>query len=222
MQRYIQSLSANAEFGFVLLAAFGYFTLVSVATVLFFKPGISVNNAGLGFLIVYEFVVLAGLWKFLSLRGWKLVQFGLIPTVRDTLIGAGLFVSCYAVYVASWIIVAHTSPELLKNSPHPAASHLNWVSVVAVSILNPVYEELFVCGYIITALKKTRSLSYAINVSVGVRLAYHLYQGATGVINIIPLGFIFAYWFAKKGRLWPLIIAHALFDFLGLLPFLLR
>jgi membrane protease YdiL (CAAX protease family) len=33
---------------------------------------------------------------------------------------------------------------------------------------------------------------------------------------IIPLGFIFAYWFARTGRLWPVILAHAIFDFIGL------
>ena len=81
---------------------------------------------------------------------------------------------------------------------------------------DPEREEVFVCGYVIAALRKTRSISFAINVSVGIRLIYHLYQGTVGVASIIPLGLIFAYWYARTGRLWPAVIAHAIIDFAGL------
>ncbi len=50
----------------------------------------------------------------------------------------------------------------------------------------------------------------------GLRLAYHLYQGAFRLFGIIAFSAIFTLWFAKKGRLWPLIIAHAIIDFTGL------
>ena len=70
-------------------------------------------------------------------------------------------------------------------------------------------------GYVIIALRKTRSTSFAINVSIAIRLAYHLYQGSISLINIIPMGIIYAYWFARTGRLWPLVIAHGIFDFIA-------
>jgi len=76
---------------------------------------------------------------------------------------------------------------------------------------------VFVAGYVIAALKDVRGTTFAINVSVVIRLVYHLYQGISGVLSIIPMGLIFGYWFARKGRLWPLIAAHALLD---LVPFL--
>jgi len=40
------------------------------------------------------------------------------------------------------------------------------------------------------------------------------------VIGIVPLGFIFTYWYARTGRLWPVVLAHALFDVAGLWPYL--
>ena len=45
---------------------------------------------------------------------------------------------------------------------------------------------------------------------------YHFYQGALGVLSITPMGPLFAYWFARTGRLWPLVVAHALQDFTAL------
>ena len=74
--------------------------------------------------------------------------------------------------------------------------------MIAVSVLNSIYEELFVCDYIIEALRKTRGISYAINVSLGIRLFYCLYLGAPAVISIIPMGFIFAYCYAETDHLW--------------------
>jgi len=56
--------------------------------------------------------------------------------------------------------------------------------------------------------------------SLAIRLTCHLYQGAAGVIGIVPLGFIFTYWYARTGRLWPVVLAHALFDVAGLWPYL--
>jgi len=34
-----------------------------------------------------------------------------------------------------------------------------------------------------------------------------------GVVGVAPLALLYAYWFALTGRLWPLIVAHALADF---------
>lgn len=96
---------------------------------------------------------------------------------------------------------------------------ISLATVLAVSLLNPIFEEVFVCGYVIAALKNTRSIPFSINTSVGIRLTYHLYQGTVGLISIIPLGLVFAYWFAKTGRLWPLVIAHGIFDFAGLVVY---
>jgi membrane protease YdiL (CAAX protease family) len=73
-----------------------------------------------------------------------------------------------------------------------------------------------VCAYVITALKERFGVTTAVNVSAGIRLFYHFYQGAVGVVGIAPLALLFAYWFARTGRLWPLIVAHALMDFTAL------
>jgi membrane protease YdiL (CAAX protease family) len=66
-------------------------------------------------------------------------------------------------------------------------------------------------------LQKDRvGVTTAVNVSAAIRVFYHFYQGAVGVVGIAPMALLFAYWFARTGRLWPLIVAHALTDFWAL------
>lgn len=42
--------------------------------------------------------------------------------------------------------------------------------------------------------------------------AIHSYQGPIGVISTTIMGFIAALYYLKRGRIWPLVIAHALYD----------
>jgi membrane protease YdiL (CAAX protease family) len=93
-------------------------------------------------------------------------------------------------------------------------------TAVIISLLNPIFEEVFVCGYIVSALAKPGNVWPAIHASVAVRLLYHLYQGPAGIIGVIPLGLLFAGYFARSRQLWPLLIAHALFDLIGLVAYI--
>jgi membrane protease YdiL (CAAX protease family) len=90
------------------------------------------------------------------------------------------------------------------------------LDLALVCLVNPFFEEVFVSGYVIAALDPRRTAWTGINVSVAIRLLYHLYQGPVGVLSVVPIGLVFAWWYARTGRLWPLVMAHALFDFLPL------
>jgi hypothetical protein len=68
-----------------------------------------------------------------------------------------------------------------------------------------------------TVARENNRLMTGVNASVAIRLAYHLYQGGIGVIGIIPFGLVCAWWFARAGRLWPVIVAHAVTDATSLL-----
>ena len=96
---------------------------------------------------------------------------------------------------------------------------LSFGSVALVSIINPIFEEVLVCGYVITVLKARRSFWYAVNVSVALRVTEHLYQGSGGVLSILPMALVSAIWFARTNRIWPVILMHAAFDFIACLPY---
>lgn len=215
MKNFVVSLSDRAEFVIVVLVAFAYPIYVSLLVALLPSNHAVISEAGLHVLLVHEIIVFTLLWLFLHTRGWRFSDVGLVPSLRDGLLGVGLAVLMYGLYIMLWMIFSRVLPDLHQHAAKLVAPDLNLLTVLAVSMVNPIFEEVFVCGYVITALRKTRSTSFAINVSIAIRLAYHLYQGSISLINILPMGIIYAYWFARTGRLWPLVIAHGIFDFIA-------
>ena len=223
MKERILKLSDGTEVLLVLLIAFGMFLPSNLAALvspdlLAHRDSPPISNSHLQGLVLYEVVILVILSTFLRARGWTLARLGVRPTVRDTVYGVGVCVGYYLFY---WVLVtalatAWPTFARLSRSTHLVAADLHWPTVVVASTINPVFEEVFVCGYVITALKGRVGTTTAVNVSAGIRVFYHLYQGAVGVVGIAPLALLFAYGYAGTGRLWPLIVAHALTDFWSL------
>jgi membrane protease YdiL (CAAX protease family) len=86
-------------------------------------------------------------------------------------------------------------------------------------MVNPIFEETFVCGYVITVLKDRSDASTAVTISTAIRLLYHLYQGPLAFFGIVPFGLVVGAWYARSGRLWPVIVAHGLGDFIALVGY---
>jgi membrane protease YdiL (CAAX protease family) len=231
LRNFLRGLSSNAEFAIVVLVAFGLFlpnnlsALVSGAWAKAHAPHIS--NAHLYSLLIFETAIFLALAVFLRVRDWTLARIGMMPTLKDSLIGVGLNIASYAGYAALWFLIAAIWPQAARAiaATRLVAPSLDIWLVIAVCIVNPIFEETFLCGYIMSALKPMSVLKaghgamLAINVSTGIRLCLHLYQGPLGVLSITPMGLIFSYWYARTGRLWPLIVAHALMDLVGLLAY---
>ncbi|HEY1961884.1 MAG TPA: CPBP family intramembrane glutamic endopeptidase, partial [Rhizomicrobium sp.] len=123
------------------------------------------------------------------------------------------------VWIAVWFATVKLSVETARTmaATQVVAPGLSPFAAGPIAIVNPLFEEVFVTGYVMTALKSNGNPWRAINASVLLRLLYHLYQGSLGVLAIIPMGLIFAVWYARTGRLWPIIVAHALLDGTALL-----
>lgn len=85
--------------------------------------------------------------------------------------------------------------------------------LVLAAIENGFLEEVLVVGYLVTRLEQLRLPGWAvIAVSAVLRGSYHLYQGFGGFLGNAIMGVVFAFWFRRTRRLWPLIIAHSLLD----------
>jgi uncharacterized protein len=223
MKERLLKLSDGTENCLVLVIAFGLFVPGNLAAL--FSPDTlaradtpPITNSHLQGLVLYELVILGILTAFLRSRGWTLERLGLRPSVRDSLYGVGLCVGYYAFYWVLVMVLASVWPTFgqLLTSTHLVGTDLRWTTVTLVSAINPVFEEVFVCGYVITALRDRVGVTTAVNVSAGLRVFYHFYQGAVGVVGVAPLALLYAYLFARTGRLWPLIVAHALTDLWGL------
>jgi membrane protease YdiL (CAAX protease family) len=227
MRKSLQALPLAAEFAIVILGAFGVFFLGTFATVLT-KTG--AGDAGsTGFytadhliqVIVYELPVGAALLAFLHLRGWSLERLGVRFSAAETLIGFGLAffaeLACYMPLIAVALAFPASMEAMSASQATPGGFGLS--TVIVLSIVNPIFEETFVCGYVITVLKQRSDASTAVIISAAIRLLYHLYQGAAAFFGIVPFGLVVGWWYARSGRLWPVIVAHGLADFVALVGY---
>jgi membrane protease YdiL (CAAX protease family) len=126
------------------------------------------------------------------------------------------------VYAITWLVelvASGISPGIVEKASMAlrAGEPLGFIPVTVKALVSATFEEVFVCAYVITALRERRGVAMAMNVSVGLRIAYHLYQGALGVLTIAPVGLLFAYWYVRSSRIWPVIVAHALLEMLELM-----
>ena len=222
----IRRLPAGVEFLVVVSWAFGLPIFASIMSLGTGGEGGSptggalvYNNPALLNILVFELIQSAFLIWFLRVRGWTLEKFGLSITWRGTGLGWLLLVGTYVLTMGAQALAQWLMPMEMQaaGQQYPTADpRLSMQLVFLTSTVNGIFEELFVAGYIITALRDTRGTLTAVNVSTVVRLLYHIYQGPIGVITIVPMGLLFGFVYARTRQLWPLIFAHVLIDIIGL------
>ncbi|BBY45100.1 CAAX protease [Mycolicibacterium celeriflavum] len=98
----------------------------------------------------------------------------------------------------------------------PAELYDTWWRIpvlLLTSLANGWAEEVVVVGFLVTRLRQLRvSPASAVIVSSVLRGLYHLYQGFGAGLGNLAMGLVFGYVYLRTGRLWPLIIAHAVID----------
>lgn len=112
----------------------------------------------------------------------------------------------------------------LNTTVSPANLTEWWAAPVLVLIAagNGLIEEVVVVGYLITRLRQTGwGVAAAVAFSSVLRGTYHLYQGFGGFVGNAVMGVIFALFFLRTRRLWPLILAHTLLDIVAFLGYTL-
>jgi membrane protease YdiL (CAAX protease family) len=135
-------------------------------------------------------------------RPWFDLGSGVLLAAVIGLPGLGL------VWVASQLgINANLVPAALPD--------LWWAVPVLIlsAIQNAVLEEVVVVGYLMTRLRDLgwRWL-YVVLASAVLRGSYHLYQGFGAFVGNAVMGVVFALFFIRTRRVWPLIVAHSLLD----------
>jgi membrane protease YdiL (CAAX protease family) len=222
MKQFVQALSGRAEFLIVVLGSLGLTLLSNLQLVL--DPALAdqlppFNNEILISNLVYELFVLLWLSAFLKVRGWTFERLGFSMSLRDTAIGLLLAI---IVYCAIWAIeqaLGSAAPAMLESARRfdKVSGDLDLWAMIMASVVDAVFEELFVCAYVISALKEKKRASFALNISIALRVGCHIYQGVYGVLIGGAWGLVFGFWYLKSGRIWPLLVAHAALLFAELL-----
>lgn len=132
---------------------------------------------------------------------------------RDLAFGAGLAavigIGGLAVYVGGRAIGQSVAIDTNGLGDHWWTAATLILAALAAGLL----EEIVVVGYLLTRLQQLRwGLPAAIAVSAVLRGSYHLYQGWPMALGNVVMGVAFAWYFARTGRVGPLIAAHAMLD----------
>jgi uncharacterized protein len=84
---------------------------------------------------------------------------------------------------------------------------------VLIAVTAGFTEEIVVRGYAQTRLEQLRSPTAVILLlPTALWGMLHVYQGLGAALTIFGLGLMYAWYFQRTRRLWPLILAHTLFD----------
>lgn len=167
--------------------------------------------------ILHEAAALFLLGYVLSRSGRRFRDLGLKWSLRDAAAGlpiAGVASLSYWVgaAVAQWLDSAIRTP-LVAGEPVEAIFGNPSVLAVPYYLLSPFFEELIVRAYLMTEIKElTKSATLAVAVSVFIQASYHLYQGWAEAISLGFLFLVFALYYARWQRAFPIIVAHGLLD----------
>jgi membrane protease YdiL (CAAX protease family) len=201
------------EFALVIFIAFSWSIIASVIALSRFRADaeiVAFTDDHLWGVAAYEIILAPILVFILRQTGWRWKDFHVHYSNAGTIVGIALGVASIALMtLVEWA----AGPVRITM---PSAS---LVAVFVVSLLNPWYEELLVCAYVIEALRKRFGLVTAINASIALRLSYHLYQGPPAFIVFAIFGLLVTLVYVRTGRLWPVIVGHSIADFVGLAGF---
>jgi CAAX protease family protein len=173
-------------------------------------------DLGLNLAWVFQLLAWGALGVYLLWRsGFSLPQIGLSrPRWRpDLLGGVGLALLIGLPGLAFYLLARILG---LNASVEPAELYDTWWRIpvlLLVAFANGWAEEVIVVGFLFTRLRQLKvSPVAAVILTSLLRGLYHLYQGFGAGLGNLAMGLVFGYVYVRTGRLWPLIVAHALID----------
>jgi len=210
------------EFVLVVLLAFGLFSVASVRALfgpLSGRAALLFDDHRVWTLLVYQLSVAPVIMYILWERGWKWLDFSVNVDTRGVLQGLELAVVAFALSRAAFM--ASSSVAIASAAPAvpaiPAAvGFVPMAGMLFASVVKAIFEEVLVCGYVVQSLRGRFGIALAVNASIAIRMSFHLYQGPGAFLSFAVFGLIFTFFYIRTGRLWPLIVAHALLSVIQL------
>ena len=166
-------------------------------------------------LILWELLLLASIGAFLWTRGWRLEDLALNPSWRLTGFGVVLWFADMMLYYSAWAVLAFIPAMNASVENLQFSVEMSLPVILIISIVNPIYEELLTVVYLFKRFAWARPASIIL-MSASLRASVHVYQGAFSMLTVALSGILFAAYFYKRRQTWPLVVAHAVGDFVGL------
>ncbi|MED5619757.1 CPBP family intramembrane glutamic endopeptidase [Ideonella sp. BN130291] len=211
-ERASTTAATPAEAGAVVAICFGLFIVWSLsAAAAGFQTGTGFSDAVFTETIAIEcFLGSTALW-FLRGRGHSVRTLLPLPTWWGTLLGVALCFACLVGWglVSPLFSVAEQAAQPISQIM--AVSRPSLTMIVLASMVNGLYEETFLVGYLVRGFSGLGA-SLALGISLLVRLLYHVYQGPIGALSVVVFGLVVSLFYWRTRLLWPVVVAHALQD----------
>jgi membrane protease YdiL (CAAX protease family) len=153
---------------------------------------------------------------FLSLRGWRAKDTPIDASWASTKDGFKLCLITWGAYILCAYILTVIPAFAASAQNVKFINEVSFPFVVLISIVNPIFEEVMTVGYVVRRMEGIHPTVVALT-SAGLRAIVHTYQGAFMMTLMVLFGLLFVRHYQKRGNLWPLIFAHAIFDFVAFL-----
>ena len=168
-------------------------------------------------LLVEELVFAAVAVPCLYRRGWRLRDMTAPARLLDLARAFFLFVGSLLAYYVIFVSVAIVARSIAESAgSQQFVGRVSVGLVLLISTVNPLFEEFLFLGYGYTALALRLGPWPATGISIALRTAAHAYQGRLAILAILPVAIVFTVYYRRVGRIWPLVLAHAALDFLGM------
>lgn len=212
----LRRLSPTAELILINLITFGPFAARSVLGLIARNTAIVFDDRRAHLLLGTELLCGALAWLLLRARGWTAASLGLRITMPHTIGGMLVLIGSNITITTFYLLVRSASGiDLAKVTSWEAT--VTWPVLIALTLINPFYDELFLVAYNLEAAKP-HGAAFAVTLSAAIRFLCHLDQGPIAAVTILPLGLIFALVYWRWRAVWPLIVAHGVMDFVGMMP----
>ena len=200
-----------AELWLVLWICGGPFVATSIVRLVQNHGATAVFDARrVALLLGVEAMLAIGFVPYLRTRGWTLSRVTERWEARD--IGRAL-----AIFLALWAVENSLGYlKLVLGLPRqvPAVRIVGsdpWLLIVALSVLDPIFEEFLYLGFVFNAIQRY-GVVVAATAVVCLRVAIHLYQGAGALAAQLVFAILLTTYYARTRRLWPIVLAHAITD----------
>jgi CAAX protease family protein len=166
--------------------------------------------------LAVEVLFMVAFVPWLVRRGWNLARITHTFTPRDLLRSVPLLVYFYLAYFGSFFVFSAIDPVGARQmADDRQVGDVSAGVVLLISLLNPVFEEFLLLAYTFNAFEHRISwLPWAISLTL--RVGSHAYQGMGALVSILPLGIVLTAYYVGTRRIWPVVIAHAALDLVGL------
>ncbi len=141
------------------------------------------------------------------------IGLGRFDRAADGGVGLGLWVASWVLVFVLSILFRPLGGREVDFLPPALPLWFRVADALVIALTAGVTEEVVVRGYAQTRLQQLRvPTPLVVLLPTGLWGMLHLYEGVGGALTIFCLGLMYALFFLRTRRLWPLIIAHSLFD----------